>query len=343
MREGTRNFLVGLVSIIALVGLAVLLFLFGELKPIFRPEYPITVNLNEAGGLREGGVVDLNGVAIGTIRSVEIQENPQYPVRVVAAVSETIAVPSTVKPVVVAALIGGSSMLSLQFQPQGTGEPAPPPLASDGSAQLFGIQRGMLEEITAALDERMKPIVEGLSSFQEISATYTELGKNLNDLVKPGATLANGQPAAANIRTAVERLNNVLAEVEGAAKLAREWLADEQIRADAHTAVRNASVLIEKATVAVEQYTQLAQSLDSKSQELVNGLLPVADQLSVTLEEVRRVTRTAGDGEGTVGQLLNNPDLYNSMADAAARLERVLRELELFLQKAQAEGLPIRF
>jgi phospholipid/cholesterol/gamma-HCH transport system substrate-binding protein len=343
MREGTRNFLVGLVSIIALVGLAALLLLFGELKPLFRPEYRITVNLNEAGGLREGGVVDLNGVAIGTIRAVAIQQNPQYPVRVEAAVSKAIEVPATVTPDVVAALIGGSSLLSLKYEPPGPGEPTPPPLPTDGSAQLYGIQRGMLEEITAALDERMKPIVEGLSSFEELSRTYTELGRNLNDLVKPASLGPDGQPLDVNIRTAVERLNNVLAEIEGAATLAREWLGDEQIRTDARTAVANASVLIEKATTAVEQYTQLAQSLESSSGELVKGLLPVADQLSVTLEEVRRVTKAAGEGEGTVGQLLNNPDLYNSMADAAVRLERVLRELELFLQKAQAEGLPIRF
>ena len=76
---------------------------------------------------------------------------------------------------------------------------------------------------------------------------------------------------------------------------------------------------------------------------MVQRLLPVADELAVTLEEIRRLTTLATEGEGTVALLLNNPDLYLSLDDAATQLDEALREVRLFIQKVKAEGLPINY
>jgi hypothetical protein len=73
------------------------------------------------------------------------------------------------------------------------------------------------------------------------------------------------------------------------------------------------------------------------------SLLRTADDVALTLEEVRRVTSVATDGEGTVAQLLSNPDLYNSLEDAATRLERTLVEIQLYIEKIKAEGIDVDF
>ena len=76
---------------------------------------------------------------------------------------------------------------------------------------------------------------------------------------------------------------------------------------------------------------------------VVRGLLPIADDVAVTLEEVRRLTTLASEGEGTIAEMLRNPDLYNSLDDAAVRLERTLVEIQLYIEKIKAEGLDIDF
>jgi hypothetical protein len=76
---------------------------------------------------------------------------------------------------------------------------------------------------------------------------------------------------------------------------------------------------------------------------LVNRLLPVADEAARTIEDVRRLTRAAIDGDGTVALLLRNPDLYLSLDDAAQRLELAAREVQLLAEKLKKEGLPIGF
>ncbi len=65
------------------------------------------------------------------------------------------------------------------------------------------------------------------------------------------------------------------------------------------------------------------------------------DDAAATLEEVRTVARLAHDGEGTVARMLQDADLYDNLDDAAIRLERALREVELLVQKVKAEGIPI--
>ncbi len=79
MKEGVRNFVVGLTTIGSLVGLAVLLLLFGELDSLIRPRYALTINTNHAVGLRPGSSVELNGVPVGVVDSIRVRVETPYP------------------------------------------------------------------------------------------------------------------------------------------------------------------------------------------------------------------------------------------------------------------------
>ena len=101
MTEGHRNFLIGLVSLGAVIGLIAIMFLFGELDRFVVPRYVVTINTDHASGLRRGSSVEFNGVPIGviddvTVRSVSTRDGDgdgdrtgdgnAYPVRVSALI-----------------------------------------------------------------------------------------------------------------------------------------------------------------------------------------------------------------------------------------------------------------
>src|SRR5690606_15656658 len=130
-------------------------------------------------------------------------------------------------------------------------------LPTDGTAVITAhIRGGIFEQFTAELDARMQPILAGLESFNTLSATYIELGNNLNDLLVPQNESDFAAGAQPNLRTAVLRLNRALDEVTEGLALVKEWLGDEQMRADAQLAVSRARQLIEEATTAVNHYTK---------------------------------------------------------------------------------------
>ncbi len=339
MRQPVRNFLVGTTSIVALLGFASLLLLFGELDRFIRPRYVLTIHTDHAAGLRPGSSVELNGVPIGVVDKVVVQDSASNPVKVTTLISRDIQIPAGARPFAATSLLGGASILQMEAAPLpvDTGY-----LPNDGSASITSsIPFRMVEQITAELDSRMTPVMEALLKFDELSQTYITLGESLNELVRPQGedTLSAGEQP--NLHTAVARVNDVLETARQALELSRDWLDDEQMRSDARTAVSKASTLIDKTSETMDRFTQLAGSLESDSDQLVKRLLPVADEMAATLEEVRRVTSLASEGDGSVALFLNNPDLYNSLDDAAIRLDKTLKELTLFIQKAKAEGLPI--
>jgi phospholipid/cholesterol/gamma-HCH transport system substrate-binding protein len=341
VREAVRNFLVGLASIIALLGLAVLLLLFGELDRFVHPRYLLTINTDHAAGLRPGSSVELNGVPIGVVDEILVQEHAKYPVRVRALIDQGISIATTAQPFAAASLLGGASVLQIQMAPI---DEKTRFLPHDNSASISApIRFELVEQINKELDVRLAGVEKALTRFDSLSQTYEEVGKNLNQLLSPQDEAAVAEGEAPNLRTAVAKLYDVLDTAEQALALARDWLGDEQMRADAKAAVKNAKTLIDKASDTLDRVTQLAGELEGDADELVKRLLPVADELAVTLQEIHRLTRLATEGEGTVALLLNNPDLYVSLEDAATRLEAALREVQLFIEKVEAEGLPIKY
>lgn len=347
MRESVRNIAVGLVSIVALIGFAALLMSFGELDPLLHPRYEVLIKTGNAAGLRPGGGIEFNGVPVGVVHAVYVERDPEFPVRIVCLIDKNALLPANVVPLATAPLIGGSAILQLDAPP--ADPPAAPPegaadqfLPTDGTAVIAGsIRGGLLTQITEQLDERMKPLMDSLERFNRLSDTYVTLGENLTDLLKPQSEQALAAGERPNLRTAVVRLNEALDEAREALGLAKSFLGDEQMRADARSAVEKARALIDQATTAVDRYTKLAESLQKDSQDIAKRLLPVADSLAATLEDVRRLAKLAADGQGTMGMLLNNPDLYNSLNDAAVRLQRTLIEAQILIEKLQQEGVDV--
>jgi phospholipid/cholesterol/gamma-HCH transport system substrate-binding protein len=349
VKENVRNFLVGIAGVGGLGGLIILLLLFGELDPLLRPRYTITIRTADAAGLRSGSVVELNGVPIGVVDQVTIElgvratsdDGTTYPVVITALINSDVSIPAAALPYAATSLLGGASVLQLEAP----GAPRERTFfPKDGTATIQGpIRYRMIEQFTSELDSRMAPINDALAEFRELSDTYTTLGRSLNDLLTPQSEQAIADGAAPNLRSAVEKIYAVLDDAEKALELARDWLGDEQMRADAKASVHKASDLIDNASETLERWTKLAASLETDAADVTGRLVPVADELSLTLAEVRRLTRLASEGDGTIAMLLNNPDLYNSLDDAAVRLEQALREIRLFIEKAKAEGLPVQF
>ena len=346
MKESVRNFLVGLTSIVALLSLVVLLLLFGELERFLQPRYELIFHIDHAAGLRPGSTVELSGVPIGVVDEILVRPDDELPVRVVALIDHDVKVPARVMPYAMTSLLGGASILEVDTPVDSDDIPEPPYrfLPRDGTAVIEGpLKLRLVEQITRELDARMTPITSALQDFQELSETYVAFGKNLNEMVEAQSVEELEGGVAPNVRTSVRKLYAVLDEIQEAMVVAREWLGDEQLRSDARSAVNKANALIDESSQTLKQFTQLAAKLESDSDALVKRLLPVADELGATLEEVRQVAHLAREGQGTVGMMLNNPDLYNALEDAATRLDHALREVQLFLQKVRAEGLPVNF
>jgi phospholipid/cholesterol/gamma-HCH transport system substrate-binding protein len=351
MKPVTKDLLTGLAGLGGLAGLATLLLYYGELTGVVSPRYQVNVALDQAGGLRSGSLVTLNGVPVGEVETIRLEEPPSlpsHPVLVDARIDRAVGIPENVTVDVEVSLLGGGARLALAVPlPYEAGvamlPQTPPPT-------IVGRARGLEGLVGEALESRLATFEATLEEIRLLARTYTEVGANLNDLL---VAVDPEDPAAdSNLRTTVSRLNATLGEARAAIALASGWLGDEQLQADVKSAVWRANVLVEHATEAVDAIESLAESLgteagravdtfDARAGEIVAAITPVADGASVLLGRLDELAKVAAEGDGTVGQLLQNPDLYNSLVDSAKRLEATLRKVELLIEKIRQEGLGV--
>jgi phospholipid/cholesterol/gamma-HCH transport system substrate-binding protein len=330
VRERVRNVMVGLCTIGALGGGAALLFLFGEIEPFMAKRWPMKVAFNEAGGLRKGSLVTLNGVPIGAVERVEFWGDREHPVLVTAAIDEDVLIPDPSVPSVQASLLGSGARLEFA---------AALPLASpathyakSAATPLRGRVQSLEARIVSELEERVAPIA---AAFDEIGA----LARNLNTLVAPDSGGAELNPES--LRTAVRRLNATLSEAETAIASARTWLDDEQLRTDIRDTANGASELMRDATITANRIGTLADSLATDARELRANAIPVLARAEASLEEFNRLLLAVRTGDGTTGRLINDPALYDGLADSARRLDEALAKLNLLIDKIRAEGIDV--
>lgn len=341
MKKTAAELLVGTTVIIGLVGIAVLLLLFGEFAGAGAKSYLVYMELNDASGLTPSSHVTLNGVPAGSIHEITSAPDPRDGVRLAIHVIEGVRIPRDVKVSLDRGLVGEAT-LSMRAQPLAAGAPDPGFL-SEGDT-LKADAKGMIEQIAGMFEGKLATFSEAASSFTKLSETLTRAGERLEDALTPRtpAEVDSGE-APANLMSTIARFD----ETVGAAKA---WLGDDTVRTDAKQAIARMKDLVETASGAVESWTRTAAALSENAQRLGNaGESAIVDfaattrALSETITEAQTIMAKMNRGEGTAGMLLNNPDLYRSMDAAAVRLERALTEAQLLFEKYRKEGLPIRF
>ena len=334
MKDRYRDAVIGLAAIAGVSACIAMLLAFGSLREMTREAYDVTIRLNRAGGLRYGSQVTLDGVPIGVVDAVALEMQETNPVRITCRLDDWVLIPVDNLVQVETALIGGGTRLSiLSLDPNG-GRAV---FASSDVPVLTGEFLTLDESLVRALDTKMLPVTESFKEVGALASVYGDLGRRLNDMV--GAAPDDEEGLAAS----VVRINRTLAEAERAFNIAGDWLGDEQLQEDAKQAVFKANLFIERAADAAVAAGELATELGEEAPAFMARLASTADAVDATLADVRGLIGKAGNGEGTVGRLLNDPILYEDLDDAARRLDATLATLGTLIEAIKAEGVKVEF
>lgn len=338
--EAKRDFIVGVTALIGLAGLAVMLLMFGELSWLTRDRYDLNLVLPDAKGVSTNATITLNGVDVGRVMKMQTFDDPRQGVRLTLAIKHRVKVPRNVTVRVQESLLG-SATLAMETEHLGESAPAPGPDAFFKPGDTFHREaQGMLEQIASMIDKRFSSLSDAADSFKKLSDTYVRVGESLEKLVQPGEG-SEAEPV---------NLPEMLANLDGAITAARGWLDDKQLHEDATATMQSARETLTKLANAVDAWTDTAKSLQQNADRLgsgfeegLRGFVDATSSLNEALSEIRAISTKINKGEGTLGQLVNNPDLYRSLNDAATRLEKALREAQLTIEKFRKEGVPVQF
>lgn len=336
-----RDLLTGAVSLAGLVGLAVTLWLIGDMKEVFQRYYKFDLKLPAANGITSSSPVTYNGVRIGKVDESRLDPGTRGGVLVRLAVRQEIEIPDDFTVFIDRSFVGQTTVqLESPERPKdapGAGLVLPDHVYARKSASLYDL-------ITGPLKEPLEKFNRAADSFDRLATTYADIGADVKDALAPRTTAEVDSGAKApNVRSVVARL-------DAAAGNLNKWLGDESLRTDARGVIAKADTFLDKANGTADAWTKAGQTVDAEAARLSAKIDAAAVEATGTLrrvsdasEQITQVTAGINRGEGTLGQLAKNPELYNSVKDAADRLERALRELQLLVQKYKDEGIPLKF
>ena len=356
---------VGLVVIIGIV-LLIILIVNAANSPWSVSGELLQVNFNNAGDLRVGAKVQLAGVQVGKVTSVELnQDGTRVEVQMrVKEAFQRLRQGSQVK----VGIIGfvGEAYIHLTNGPVENPNltPADLPLTGKDPIDLselatrgdYIVTQGarFLESANQFLESNEEDlstsIVAMRALIEQTSRALTEIVGSTDEAVKNLNRIA--QENDFRLEQTYKRFNRLMDRIESDTLLITSQIGDinrsvlelvdrnsspvEQVIADLQTGATNFRQLSEQLDQNLAELTAGLSDLIAQSKEVIATETPKVDQLLENLtnatqeldglrDNVNQLLHTAQHGEGSISQLLNEPDALNEMRKTMKTVDETLR------------------
>ena len=333
---------VGITVLIASLVLAVLILLMSGTGGIFTSKMTLVSYFDNAGGLREGAPVRLQGVDIGNVTKIMVVSDPS---RQLAPVQVTMKVipkyhknirKDSVTTLSTAGVLGETYIDINSAQAKGLEAQEGDVMTTRESPQIEDVVRASqstLQNMDALL-KRVDRIVAYVESGQGSigkaiydPALYNQLNATVAQFQNLVAQVANGKGSLGkllvddqlykNANDTVDKLNHIIDDLRAGKGTAGKFLSDSALYDNAN-----------KTMASVKQMTD-----DINAGKGAIGVLArdqeFARKLKVTMDNVAQLTQELNNPSGSIGKFLHDPALYdntNNLLVETRSLIKAIRE-----------------
>ena len=281
-------------GLIVILGIFCVVFGYSYLKAssLFDNSKTLYAVYDNVGGLQPGTEVLLNGFHIGNVNHIGFKDNTGK-LLVKFSVHSNFDFSSNSSAVLYdTGIIGGKA---IQIIPVFDGAP----MIQSGDTIKASVKPGL----TDLLQQRIAPLqekVEGAVSNADSLLT------NFNDVLD--------DPTKRQIRQGIAGLNTLIRTFQVTANDMNELMENNKVLLDSS---------IKNITTTSKNFAELSNSLKEVDlQETMAELKTTITSLNTVLSKIEK-------GEGTLGKMANNEDLYNNLSNASRELDLLLQDFRL--------------
>ena len=281
-------------GIIVVGGLALFVLGFSFLKatPIFDNSKIFYAVYKHVGGLQSGTQVSINGLAVGTVKSIRFKDSSGALLVTFSVDSSFEFSKNSIAELYDTGIIGGKG---IQINPVFDGAA----VAQSGDTLQTNVRPGLTELV----QQKLTPLqlkVEGAVSNAD------SLLMNFNDVFD--------EPTKRNLRESVEGLKKIVQNFEETSATLNTLLAENKNQLD--SSIQNINTVSGNFAIISDSLAQAGLSNTIKS-------------LDTTVSNLNGILEKINNGEGTMGKLMNDKELYNNLSDASRELELLLQDFRL--------------
>jgi len=306
-----RELRIGIFTGVALVIMAVFIFIVGDLSLMLRKTgYTVTVDFDSAGGLENRTVVKMSGVKIGYIQDIKLAKRKA---RVTLAIDSGVEIPRDSK--AVEASLGLLGEKYLDIVPGDAAEICKPGDSLPGQPSVGFDQMGSL--------------------LQSVGSQIKEAGQAVKDALGP-ETRANLDRTIANLAELSGQLKDLVGQNQGGVRRAVDG---------ADRAFRNLTQKVDDAAAGLDDTVRLLKDIAAENRESLKldlgGVQTLIRKIEDSLKALNEAIDKLTKGDGTVGKLVRDPALYDKaeqVVDTVGRVTRTVASLRVLFD-ARAEDL----
>lgn len=312
MRGITTELKVGLFALIVLAILTFMTFKVGGIDFLRRDGYVVYIYFKNIAGLDEKTKVKIAGVNAGMIERIELHDGRA---KLTVRMNKEVALYSDARASIKAAGLLGDKYLEIK-----TGSEQP--VLTNGDTLTTVVEIVDLDDLTrnlTAVSENFNILAKTLNETLGTEESRDALKKsilNLRDItssVKETIAL-NDQ----RLRTTLDNINELVASMS-------ELVQDN--RENVSSAMRN---MKDFSKMLKEDGPEIVVNLNEAAKELKTLIEETRPSIQRTTETVDQIAQKIDKGEGTLGKLVQDDELYDSVNNAAKSIEKTVSAVERF-------------
>lgn len=295
----TKEIKAGLIAILAIVGF-VMLFQFTKGKSIFSSDNIFYAKYDNVEGLEVSNPVFINGLKVGRVDDIKPITNAEGKISFVVKASVDKGFSFSKKSTLEIYEQGLMSGTAMRINPVYGAD-----LAQSGDTLAANYKLSMM----ASLGSEVGPMKEQMQSVL----------KNADSLLTNSNKIMDAQNRA-EIRALLISLNKTMASLEATSKQANALLSDNNPRVQ--QMLDNTSLATTSAKDAMDKYGKVAEQID------INQLNGAISKLSEASTNLNILMSGIQSGEGSLGKLAKDEQLYQNLSNTARSLDSLLVDVK---------------
>jgi phospholipid/cholesterol/gamma-HCH transport system substrate-binding protein len=321
MNDRVMQFRVGVMVLATAIIAGILIVLFGDLPSLVQATYPLKMSFTDARGVADGTPVRKNGILVGRVSSVTLDERGG--VSVVAEIDSYVPIYRDEQPRIASTLLGDAEIQLV------AGRIAPPRQRVAADEVLVGLVARDPFEVFATLEPKFSTTLESLA---EASNSVTKVANNLDKLFvgeddKFQHLVQKTETSLDAFTQAMNNINDVMGDPNAREKLKTTITELPNVLADLRSTVQGIGTTVDSADRNLRNLEGLTRPLGERGEAMVAQVDKTIGRLDEVLQQAVMFTKALNESQGTLGRLVRDPQVYEELAQAAANVNRLTKEL----------------
>ena len=270
----------------------VLGFSYLKSTPLFDNSKTLYAVYSDVGGLQAGTVVSINGFGVGKVNDIKFKDSQGNLVVTFTVSSDFEFSKNSTVELYDTGIIGGKGLqITPVFDGAGT--------VKSGDTLSTEIRPGLTE----LAQEKLTPLFK---KFESAVSDADSVLINVNNVLDTDTKK--------DLQKAINGLSELMVSLNGSAKVLNDILANNEQKLD--SSLTNFEIL-------TSNFAKLSDTLNNA------GLGKTLSSLETTMANLDKVISKIERGDGTLGKLMNDKELYSNLTDASRELDLLLQDFRL--------------